>query len=61
DSNLRPSGPKPDALTGLRYTPITISNILTDLNNLPFLPDAQCQFQTMAQKYHLFLISHHTP
>ena len=21
DSNLRPSGPKPDALTGLRYTP----------------------------------------
>jgi hypothetical protein len=22
DSNLRPSGPKPDALTGLRYTPL---------------------------------------
>ncbi len=21
DSNLRPSGPKPDAITGLRYTP----------------------------------------
>ncbi len=28
DSNLRPSGPKPDALTGLRYTPIfPIANI----------------------------------
>ena len=22
DSNLGPSGPKPDALTGLRYTPL---------------------------------------
>ena len=25
DSNLGPPGPKPGALTGLRYTPITIS------------------------------------
>ena len=24
DSNLRPSAPKADALTGLRYTPISI-------------------------------------
>jgi hypothetical protein len=33
DSNLRPSGPKPDALTGLRYTP-------KNYNKLKNQPDA---------------------
>src|SRR4030042_6365554 len=35
DSNLRPSGPKPDALTGLRYTP---NNILSNIKRTK--PDA---------------------
>ena len=26
DSNLRPPGPKPGAMTGLRYAPINLSN-----------------------------------
>ena len=35
DSNLRPSGPKPDARTGLRYTPKKCRNIKEPNHMLP--------------------------
>ncbi len=32
DSNLRPPGPKPGAITGLRYIPNILKNAVTQIN-----------------------------
>jgi hypothetical protein len=60
DSNLRPSGPKPDALTGLRYTPHCPPKPWRRwASSTPAL--AKVEYQRRRKNITIFLIPTHIP
>ena len=58
DSNLRPPGPKPGAMTGLRYTP---SGLLNYSSSKPVCCNCGCKYSikfNIPKHYKVFLFKH---